>query len=83
MEDILCRTGLATGEINSLKIGQKLLLHTREGYCSLLAEVHVFSNIGTVGCEVMIDRILDPCTENNSKVGDKIWADFRDLAIIF
>jgi len=83
MENILCKTGLSTAEINSLEIGQKLLLHTKEGYCSLIAKVSVSGKVGAVGCEVMIDGILDPCTENNSKTGDTIWADFRDLAIIF
>lgn len=82
MEGIICNTSLSKTEIGKLKVGQKLLLHTREGYCSLLAEVHVFGCLGIVGCEVTIDRIVDPCTESKSKTGDTIWADYHNLAIL-
>jgi len=82
MEGIICNTCLTAAEIKNLKIGRKLLLHTKEGYCSLKAEVAIISDIGCVGCEVKVDRIIDHCTENKSEVGDIIWADYRDLAII-
>lgn len=78
----ICNTSLTVTEIKRLKVGQKLLLHTKEGYCSLLAEVCVSGSLGIVGCEVTIDRIVDPCTECKSKTGDTIWADYHDLAII-
>ena len=82
MEGIICNTCLTQVEIKRLKTGMKLLLHTKEGYCSLLAEVLVVGSLGAVGCEVKIEEILDYCTENTSKEGDIVWANFRDLAII-
>ena len=82
MEGVICNTCLSRTEIKRLETGMKLLLHTREGYCSLLATVAVSGNAGLVGCEVKIEKILDLCTENSSKEGDVIWANYQDLAVI-
>lgn len=78
----ICNSCLTTLEIKRLKIGQELLLHTREGYCSLMAKVRIVSDIGAVGCEVTIEEILNPCTESTAVSGDVVWANFNDLAII-